>query len=122
MGESRNEVEKKKKMSRRNTGSFSSAQLLCRNECGFYGNTQWNGYCSLCWRHVQKSDDSYHDLTLEVASLKTQPDSKNSSKRSSISEHDDAEIIPRNIHALCTKKDKRVYCSAGEESVETGLG
>jgi len=52
--------------------------------------------------------------------LKTQPDSKNSSKRSSISEHDDAEIIPRNIHALCTKKTKEFIAQLAKKASKMG--
>lgn len=72
--------------------SFTGAQLLCKNNCGFYGNIQWEGYCSLCRRKIQRAPietlneevSPWFDLA-SVVSFEGQDKKKIDFKRTSLS-------------------------------------
>ena len=71
--------------------SFTGAQLLCKNDCGFYGNIQWEGYCSLCRRKIQRAPietlneevSPWFDLA-SVVSFEGQDKKKTDFKRTSL--------------------------------------
>uniref|UniRef100_A0A915E9N4 Rab5 GDP/GTP exchange factor n=1 Tax=Ditylenchus dipsaci TaxID=166011 RepID=A0A915E9N4_9BILA len=40
---------------------ITEQELLCKNNCGFYGTPQWKGLCSSCWRSHQQEDKKKQD-------------------------------------------------------------
>ncbi|OQV25218.1 Rab5 GDP/GTP exchange factor [Hypsibius exemplaris] len=37
---------------------LNESDLMCKNSCGFYGNPEWHGLCSRCFRDYQKTTES----------------------------------------------------------------
>uniref|UniRef100_UPI00398E4AEB rab5 GDP/GTP exchange factor-like n=1 Tax=Pristiophorus japonicus TaxID=55135 RepID=UPI00398E4AEB len=42
------------------------SELMCRDNCGYYGNPAWQGYCSKCWRaqNRRRQQEQQHDEQL----------------------------------------------------------
>uniref|UniRef100_F7BKM3 Rab5 GDP/GTP exchange factor n=1 Tax=Ciona intestinalis TaxID=7719 RepID=F7BKM3_CIOIN len=81
------------------------SELMCKNGCGFYGNSQWQGYCSKCWRDIytqnQQKLQQQIDLDHEYA-MKLQKEEDN--------QHPPPEsIIPSSNPSFKQFEDKRVH-------------
>ncbi|KAF8564004.1 hypothetical protein P879_08833 [Paragonimus westermani] len=63
------------------TSKAQSSNLRCKNNCGFYGNPSWDGYCSVCYRETYIQQGLSRNVTTSFPAASTQAFSKFEAKR-----------------------------------------
>ncbi|VDP89657.1 unnamed protein product [Echinostoma caproni] len=63
------------------TSRVQNSSLLCKNNCGFYGNPSWDGYCSVCYRETYIEQGQSRNVTSNLSAVSTQAFSKFEAKR-----------------------------------------
>ncbi|THD20741.1 hypothetical protein D915_008515 [Fasciola hepatica] len=63
------------------TFRVQNPSLLCKNNCGFYGNPSWDGYCSVCYRETYILQGQSRAVASNLSSVSTQAFSKFEAKR-----------------------------------------
>ena len=56
-------VEGTKSSSRKGVHIADTSALHCKNDCGFYGNREWDGYCSICYKQIRQQHTNSLDST-----------------------------------------------------------
>ncbi|KAA3674712.1 Rab5 GDP/GTP exchange factor [Paragonimus westermani] len=63
------------------TSKAQRSNLRCKNNCGFYGNPSWDGYCSVCYRETYIQQGLSRNVTTNFPAASTQAFSKFEAKR-----------------------------------------
>lgn len=46
------------------SSAYETKTLLCKNNCGYYGNSmQYDGYCSICYRRLKSKQQQSDQLS-----------------------------------------------------------
>ncbi|CAL8096144.1 unnamed protein product [Calicophoron daubneyi] len=58
-----------------------NSNLRCRNNCGYFGNPSWDGYCSVCYREAYLQQSQSRNIAANITNVSTQAFSRFEAKR-----------------------------------------
>ncbi|CAK5077138.1 unnamed protein product [Meloidogyne enterolobii] len=62
---------------------LSDNELLCKNQCGFYGTPQCKGLCSQCWKNYQLENKRLYDYNKNKELLRKETTERNIASKTS---------------------------------------
>uniref|UniRef100_A0A915MP09 Rab5 GDP/GTP exchange factor n=1 Tax=Meloidogyne javanica TaxID=6303 RepID=A0A915MP09_MELJA len=62
---------------------LSDNELLCKNQCGFYGTPQCKGFCSQCWKNYQLENKRLYDYNKNKELLRKETTERNIASKTS---------------------------------------
>lgn len=81
--------------------------MSCKNNCGFHGSENFNGYCSQCFKLLDmKSVDTKHNeaTTRNTVTITTPNTTTNTSTVTCVSKDIEMAKVPKNRCLICRKK------------------